>query len=83
MNSHVRKWGNSPAIRIPLTVLEEARLSVDQPVDIRQEQGRIIIEASSRPRRYDLSELMAGVTPENLHPEVEWGAPVGAERIDD
>ena len=29
--------------------------------------------------RYDLAELVAGITPENAHPEVGWGKPQGEE----
>ena len=32
-----------------------------------------------REPRYDLAKLVAGITPENAHPEVEWGEPRGAE----
>ena len=34
-----------------------------------------------RKRRYTFKELMAGVTPENIHPEVDMGAPVGKEAL--
>jgi antitoxin component of MazEF toxin-antitoxin module len=30
-------------------------------------------------RRYTLAELLAGVTPENIHPEVDMGPPVKNE----
>ena len=40
----VKKWGNSAAIRLPAALLEAADLLRDQPVDIREERGRIIIE---------------------------------------
>lgn len=30
-------------------------------------------------QKYDLDELLAGVTPENRHPEIDWGPPVGKE----
>ena len=33
--------------------------------------------AQKRKRRYTFGELMAGVTPENIHPEVNLGPPVG------
>ena len=34
-----------------------------------------------RKRRYTFEELMAGVTPENIHPEVDMGSPVGDEAL--
>lgn len=30
---------------------------------------------------YDLADLLAGITPENGHPEVDFGVPVGGERL--
>ena len=42
----VKKWGNSAAVRIPATLLADAGIAVDQPVEIRQEKGRIVIERS-------------------------------------
>ena len=78
MQGMVKKWGNSAAVRIPASVLEAAHVQLDQPVDVREEQGRIIIEPI-RPARYDLAELVAGITDENRHEAIEMGAPVGQE----
>jgi antitoxin MazE len=80
MRSAVKKWGNSAAVRIPAPVMETARLSLDQVVEVREEEGRIIIEPL-RPQEYDLSSLIAGITDENRHDEVDLGAPVGRERL--
>jgi antitoxin component of MazEF toxin-antitoxin module len=32
-----------------------------------------------RPIKYDLKELVSGITPDNIHPEVDWGPDVGKE----
>ncbi len=74
----VRKWGNSASVRIPAAVMEAARLHLDQPVDIREEAGRIVIEPI-RDAAYDLATLVAGITEENRHDAVETGPPVGRE----
>ena len=78
MRATVRKWGNSAAIRIPASVLEAARLKPDQAVDVREEKGRIIIEAA-KPESYTFDALLAGITPKNIHEEVDMGRPVGKE----
>ena len=78
MQGVVKKWGNSAAVRIPASVLEAARVRLDQPVDVREEQGRIIIEPM-RPRHYDLAALVDGITDENSHEPVETGTPRGRE----
>ncbi len=78
MNMYVRRWGNSAAVRIPATTLAAAGLKPDDPVEVREENGRIIIEKAAR-RKATLEELVAGITPENLHEETDWGSPVGKE----
>ena len=57
----VKKWGNSASIRIPAAVMEAAKLSLDQPVDIREEAGRVIIEPIREPV-FNLIDLLAAVT---------------------
>ncbi len=55
-----------------------AKLRLDDSVDVREESGRIVIEPVPR-REYTLSELLKGITPENLHEEVDFGRPEGKE----
>jgi antitoxin MazE len=76
----VKKWGNSAAVRIPSGIMEAAQLSLDETVDVREEGGRIVIEPVPHDK-YDLAQLLAGITPENLHTEVDFGAPVGKELL--
>lgn len=80
MRVTVKKWGNSAAVRIPAAIMESAQLMLDQVVDIREEGGCIVIEPI-RPTGYDLAELLAGITPENLHAEVDFREPVGKESL--
>lgn len=74
----VKKWGNSASVRIPAAIMEAARLGLDETVDIREEGGRIVIEPI-RTSDYNLAQLIAGITPDNLHVEVDFGTPVGKE----
>ena len=78
MNQHVRKWGNSLALRIPATLSEALGLKEDDKVEMREESGRLVIEKKNA-KHPTLEELLAGVTPENIHPETDWGPPVGKE----
>jgi antitoxin MazE len=80
MRVTVKKWGNSASVRIPAAILEAAHLKLDETVDIREEGGRIVIEPV-RLREYDLGQLLAGITPENLHAEIGFGAPMGKEAL--
>ena len=74
----VKKWGNSASVRIPAPVMAAARLSLDQPVEVREEEGRIVIEPV-REASYDLATLVNGITEENCHDAVESGPAKGRE----
>jgi antitoxin MazE len=78
MTSLVKKWGNSAAVRIPAGVLADAGLDIDQPVEIREERGRIVIEPI-RNNQFTLDELLRQIRPDNLHEPVDTGPPVGRE----
>ena len=78
MEAVIRKWGNSPALRLPVSALKEANLSLQQKVNIVVTRGRIVIEPSEK-IEYDLNELLDGVTSRNVHAEVTFGKPVGKE----
>jgi antitoxin MazE len=76
----VKKWGNSASVRIPAAVMQAAHLNLDDAVDIRAENGLIVIKPI-RSKTYDLDELLAGITPENLHEEADFGSSVGREAL--
>jgi antitoxin MazE len=70
MRATVRKWGNGASVRIPAALLDAAQLKIDDAVELREEGGLIIIEPV-RQKAYDLAELLAGITPRNLHSETD------------
>ena len=78
MRGVVKKWGDSAAVRIPASVLEAAKLRLDQPVDVRADGGRIVIKPLD-PARCDIEALVHGITDENRHEPVDMGAPAGRE----
>ncbi len=78
MKSTVRKSGNGAIVRIPSRVLAAAKLKIGDTVDIRAEHQRIVIE-SARGSSYEIDILVAGITDENLHGEIDFGRPVGNE----
>lgn len=79
MRVQVKKWGNSASVRIPASVMAAASLRIDQEVDVREYDGRVVIEPVVAPSSYDLNELLDQITPENLHDPIDWGPPVGRE----
>lgn len=74
----IRKWGNSPALRLNAAVMEQADFSLEQPVQLKVTRGRIVIEPAE-PFDYRLDELVAKITPDNLHGEVSTGSAIGKE----
>ena len=71
------KWGNSLAIRIPAKLAEESGLKEGAQVHITAKAGKLIVK-KARPK-FKLKDLLAEITPDNRHSEVDWGASVGKE----
>ena len=80
MESVIRKWGNSPALRLPAAVLKQAGYELDQKVELTVSHGRIVIEPAQS-ARYDLQELLAGMTKSNAHEAVDYGPAIGREQF--
>lgn len=80
METVIRKWGNSPALRLPSAVMKSAALEVEQHVIITATKGRIVIEPLAQPE-YKLEDLLAGITDDNAHEAVDFGGPVGEEML--
>lgn len=78
MLTKVQKWGNSLALRIPKAFAVEAQLENDSLVEISLVKGNIIVKPVSAPR-WTLDELVAGITKDNLHTEVDTGFAIGNE----
>jgi antitoxin MazE len=72
----ISKWGNSLAVRLPKQVLEEARLNEGDELDVEATRQGLVL----RPlHRRSLDEMLAAITPENVHGELFAGGPVGNE----
>lgn len=78
METRVRKWGNSLAVRLSKQVVRELNLSEGAYVAIDVDEGKISLEARGT-KRYSLRQLLAKVTRKNLHGESESGPPVSQE----
>jgi antitoxin MazE len=78
MRVRIQKWGNSLALRIPKSFALETKIEPGANVELSLVEGRIVICPVSE-REYLLDDLLAGVTAENLHPEVATGGAVGRE----
>jgi len=78
MITKVQKWGNSLAVRIPRSVVQDTHLSSGNSVDVAVQDGQIVIAPARRPR-FRLDELLKGITPQNRHLESDSGIAVGRE----
>lgn len=79
MQLTIKKWGNSVGVRIPSSILTALQLNADNLIDMRVENGKIIIEPITQ--EPTLEQLIAQITPQNLHAEVSTGNPVGKELL--
>jgi antitoxin MazE len=78
MITRVQKWGNSLALRIPKSFAAEVGLQTDSSVEISLADGKLIIAPITK-SKLTLKQLLAQVTDENLHHEVETGPALGNE----
>lgn len=78
MLATIAKWGNSRAIRIPKQLALETGIDFGSKVELVLENGELRIVPVEKPR-YTLEELVAGITPENRHGEIDIGPAVGKE----
>lgn len=78
MRVQVKKWSNSASVRIPASVMAAAALKIDQPVEVHEEGGRVIIEPVTAPT-YELDALLLRMTPDSFPEKVDFGMAVGNE----
>jgi antitoxin MazE len=78
MQATIQKWGNSLALRIPKAFAQQTKVKKGSRVSLTLKNGRVIMQPIRR-RKYTLKELVSKITPQNRHPETDWGPPVGKE----
>ncbi len=78
METRVKVWGESLALQIPRLLAEEVGLKEGSRVELILEGGRLVIMPVVVPT-YRLEDLLAGVTQENIHQEVDMGPAMGKE----
>jgi antitoxin MazE len=78
MQTRIQQWGNSLALRIPKAFAQQAKVKKGSRVRLTVEKKRLVVEPVEE-TKITLASLLAGVTPENIHPETDWGKPMGKE----
>lgn len=81
----ISRWGNSSAIRLPKSVMEELGLKDGETIEMTVEHGKAVL-APTKPGKITLDWIiseMQRLGPENEPETVDWGPDVGTEIIDD
>jgi antitoxin MazE len=78
MRTRVEKCPGGLAVVVPEPLAARAGLREGAPAELELTDGRLVVRAGGLAT---LAELLAGITPENLHPEWADGPPVGAELL--
>ena len=73
--SHVSKWGASLAVRIPKPIAEQWGVQEGSAIEIVSRGDQVVL----RKKSYDLADMLAEITPDNVHPEQDSGPSQGAE----
>ena len=72
MQSEIKRWGNSAAVRLSSKVLAQSHLNISSPINIEVKEGKIIIESAQKPAsriRLPFSEkdLLRGLNAHTAH----------------
>lgn len=77
MKTHVAKWGNSLALRLPKALVETHGLAEGSEVELTEQGDGILLRRAGK--RYKLEDLLKGIKPGNRHAAMETGKAVGKE----
>ena len=66
-------------LRLPKGVADAVGFREGDRVSIEVQKGAVIIRPAKP--KYTLDELVEGITPENLHGEIESSGPIGTEDV--
>ena len=80
MVTKIQKWGNSQGIRLAKRVLEDARISIGDNVDVTTRDGVIILSPMKQVRgKQSLQDLVSRIPKNYKAGELDWGEPAGRE----
>jgi antitoxin MazE len=80
METVIKKWGNSLAMRLPNAIVTQFKILDGTKVRLVIKKNKIEIIPEKSPE-LTLDDLLARVTPQNIHGETNWGAPIGKEIV--
>lgn len=68
MQTAIKKWGNSLAIRIPSNISKTLNLKEESIIDINLKDNKIILE-----KKQNLASLCQNIDENNLNIDSQWG----------
>ncbi len=78
MKTKVARWGNSLALRLPKHLTTSYQISEGSHVEIVEEPQGLLVKPLSG-RKFQLDDLLKGISKTNLHTEIESAGPQGKE----
>ena len=75
MQSEIKRWGNSAAVRLPTRILAQAQLEMSSLIDIEVVDGKIVIAAAPEPANklklpFSEADLLAGLNEDSAHADL-------------
>ena len=74
----IQKLEKGLALPIPQSLIEATNIKDGTFIELSFNEGKLIATPVDE-HKYSLAELLAGVTRENLHGEIDWGNAIGKE----
>jgi antitoxin MazE len=78
MHTRVETCPGGVAVVVPESLASQAGLRGGSPAEVEVSGGRLVVRPAGPPT---LADLLAGITPDNLHGEWAAGPPAGAELL--
>jgi antitoxin MazE len=79
MQVQVARWGNSLGVRIPRAIAAAAGIGDGDKVEMVTKDHRIIMSLAKP--RYQLEDLLTGITPSAMRDAFDWGEDEGREQV--
>lgn len=73
----VVKWGNSSAIRLPISVMKQTHISLGDSLSLKTINRKIVLAPATK--EYRLEDFLSAISAENQHALVDFGSSVGRE----
>lgn len=77
MQTVIKKWGNSLALRLPQRLASDLRLEDGSTVSLAVEDRALVVRPARK--RYRLEDLLDQTPAEARHGETDWGNAKGGE----